>query len=58
MVDEVDVRISLAMDPYNVRNLDEYDVETAPVLAPVETAFRRAYEGFTHSHASIMAFPP
>ena len=50
MVDEVDSRISPAMDPYNVRNLEEYDDETAPVLGHVENAFRRAYEALRDVH--------
>lgn len=45
MSTDIDTRISPALHPRNVREVDGYNEETAPVLAPTETAFSAAYEG-------------
>jgi hypothetical protein len=46
----VDTRITPALHPGNVREIDGYDGETAVVLAPTETAFSAAYEGLRKVH--------
>jgi hypothetical protein len=43
MSTQIDPRITPALHPLNVREVEGYDEETAPVLAPTETAFDAAY---------------
>ncbi len=45
MSEDVDVRITPSLHPNNVKQVDGYDDDTAPYLAPVETAFSEAYLG-------------
>lgn len=42
---EIDTRVTPALHPDNVKEVEGYNDETAPVLAPTETAFSTAYEG-------------
>jgi hypothetical protein len=44
MSTEIDPRITPALHPLNVREVEGYDDETAQVLGPTETAFGAAYE--------------
>lgn len=41
----VDVRVSPGLHPDNVKQIDGFDEQTAPYLAPTMTAFSTAYEG-------------
>ncbi|PZT22179.1 hypothetical protein A7X86_05150 [Stenotrophomonas maltophilia] len=45
MTDSVDVRITPALHPDNVKAIEGFDEQTAPYLAPTMTAFSTAYEG-------------
>lgn len=45
MSDKIDARISPALHPANVAQIDGYDADTAPVLAATMTAFDEAYRG-------------
>ena len=45
MTDNVDPRITPTLHPENVKNIEGYDDQTAPYLAPTMTAFSTAYEG-------------
>jgi hypothetical protein len=45
MSENIDTRVSPALHPHNVREIDGYDDSTAPYLVPTETAFSTAYEG-------------
>jgi tetratricopeptide (TPR) repeat protein len=45
MTDNVEVRITPALHPDNVKSIDGFDEQTAPYLAPTMTAFSTAYEG-------------
>lgn len=45
MTDNVDARITPSLHPDNVKNIDGFDEQTAPYLAPTMTAFSTAYEG-------------
>jgi hypothetical protein len=47
---EIDVRVSPALHPLNVREVDGYCEETAPILAPTESAFRTAYDAVRACH--------
>lgn len=44
MSESIDTRITPALHPVNVRELDDYSEETAGVLARTESAFAHAYE--------------
>jgi hypothetical protein len=44
MSDNIDTRVSLALHPDNVKEIEGYDDETIAVLAPTVTAFSEAYE--------------
>lgn len=44
MPDNIDTRVSLALHPDNVMEIDGFDDETAAVLAPTMTAFSEAYQ--------------
>lgn len=50
MSDEVDSRVSPALHPLNVQQIEGYSNETAPFLAPTEAAFRQAYEACRDVH--------
>ena len=50
MTDNVDVRITPALHPDNVKSIDGFDEQTAPYLAPTMTAFSTAYEGIRAVH--------
>lgn len=50
MSDEVDSRVSPALHPLNVRQVDGYSEETAPLLAPTEAAFLQAYQACRDVH--------
>lgn len=50
MADDIDTRITPALHPQNVKEVDGWDAETAPILAPTETAFSTAYEGIRAVH--------
>ena len=45
MAMNVDTKVTPALHPINVKKIDGYDEETAPVLAATEKAFAAAYEG-------------
>lgn len=45
MPTEIDIKITPALHPDNVKEIDGYDDDTAPVLAPTMTAFDEAYQG-------------
>ncbi|MEZ0002919.1 hypothetical protein [Sinorhizobium fredii] len=47
---EIDHRVSASLHPDNVKQINGYDDETAPVLAPTMTAFSEAYEGIRAVH--------
>lgn len=44
MVDNIDTRITPALHPLNVQELDGYSEETAGILSKTESAFAHAYE--------------
>jgi hypothetical protein len=46
----VDIRVTPALHPDNVKNLDGFDGQTAPYVAPTQTAFSEAYEGIRAVH--------
>jgi hypothetical protein len=50
MSEEIDTRVTPALHPINVRELDGYDDETASILGPTETAFDEAYKGIASVH--------
>ncbi|MBS1832579.1 MAG: hypothetical protein JST65_07700 [Acidobacteria bacterium] len=52
MSTEIDPRITPALHPLNVREVEGYDDETAPVLAPTETAFDAAYRSIGEVYAA------
>lgn len=45
MSTDIDHRITPALHPRNVQEVEGYDEDTAAILAPTETAFSTAYEG-------------
>lgn len=50
MASDVDTRVTPALHPDNVKEIDGYDTETALVLGPTVTAFSEAYEGIRSVH--------
>jgi hypothetical protein len=48
----VSTKVTPALHPDNVTQVDGYDEETAPVLAPTLTAFDEAYQGIQQVHAA------
>lgn len=52
MVDNIETRVTPALHPENIKSIDGWDEETAPVLGPTETAFSAAYEGIKSVHAA------
>jgi len=52
MADMVDTRVTPALHPNNVKEIEGYDDETAPVLAPTVTAFDEAYQGIAAVHTA------
>lgn len=52
MSTDIDTRISPALHPQNVKEIDGYGEDTAPILGPTETAFSAAYEGIRAVHAA------
>lgn len=52
MSTEINPNITPALHPLNVRELPEWDDETAPVLAPTETAFDGAYRAIGEIYAA------
>ena len=55
MSTEVDSRISPALHPGNVKQIEGYDDEVAPILAPTETAFDAAYQSIQAVYAARSA---
>jgi len=47
MADNIDTRVTPALHPEVVKALEGYDSDTAPYLAPTETAFSEAYIGIS-----------
>jgi len=43
MADEIDTRVTPSFHPDTVRAIDEYDDDTASILAGTEAAFNEAY---------------
>jgi hypothetical protein len=52
MSEEIDVRVTPALHPRNVAEIDGYDDDTALVLGPVVTAFDAAYQGIGAVHTA------
>ena len=52
MDEEIDTRVTPALHPHNVRQLDGYDDDTASILGPAETAFSEAYKGIAQVHTA------
>jgi hypothetical protein len=52
MDEEIDTRVTPALHPHNVRELDGYDDDTASILGPAETAFSEAYKGIAQVHTA------
>lgn len=52
MATEVSTKISPSLHPDNVREVDGFDDDTAPVLAQTVTAFDAAYQGVLAVHAA------
>lgn len=52
MADDIDTRITPTLHPDSVTQIDGYDDDTAPVLAPTMTAFSNAYEGIRAVYAA------
>jgi dGTP triphosphohydrolase len=52
MDEEIDTRVTPALHPINVRELDGYDDDTASILGPAETAFSEAYMGIAQVHTA------
>lgn len=50
MSENIDIRVSPSLHPDTVKNIEGYDDEIAPVLAPTMTAFSEAYEGLRKVH--------
>lgn len=50
MADEIDTRITPSFHPETIREVDEYDDETASILAGTEAAFDAAYSGVGRVH--------
>lgn len=50
MTDNIDPRITPALHPDNVKNIEGYDEQTAPYLGSTMTAFSTAYEGIRAVH--------
>jgi hypothetical protein len=50
MSTELDIRVSPALHPDNVKEIDGYDAETALVLGPTVEAFEAAYRGVGAVH--------
>lgn len=50
MPTKVDHRVSPSLHADNVKSIDGYDDDTAPVLAPTMTAFDEAYQGIAKVH--------
>ncbi|WP_166042135.1 hypothetical protein [Sphingosinicella sp. YJ22] len=48
--DNIDVRVTPALHPENIKQLDGWDEEVAPILSQTETAFSTAYEGLKAIH--------
>lgn len=52
MSTEVSMKITPSLHPDNVKHIEGYDEDTAPVLAPTMTAFSEAYEGLRLVHTA------
>ena len=52
MPTEIHSQVTPALHPENVKQIEGYDDETAPVLAPTMTAFDEAYQGIAKVHAA------
>lgn len=52
MDEEIDTRVTPALHPINVRDLDEWGEDTASILGPAETAFSEAYMGIAQVHTA------
>lgn len=50
MSDYIDTRVTPSLHPDNVKEIDGYDEQTAPVLAPTMTAFDTAYQAIGSVH--------
>ena len=50
MSDYIDTRVTPSLHPDNVKEIDGYDEQTAPVLAPTMTAFDNAYQAVIAVH--------
>lgn len=55
MADEVDTRVTPSFHPDTVRAIDEYDDDTASILAGTEAAFNEAYIGVGRVHDASAA---
>lgn len=52
MTTDISTQITPALHPDNIKQIDGYDDETAPVLAPTMTAFDEAYQGIAAVHTA------
>ncbi|MFC3162443.1 hypothetical protein [Ciceribacter thiooxidans] len=52
MSTEISTQITPALHPDNVMEIEGYDTDTAPFLAPTMTAFSEAYEGLRQVHTA------
>ncbi len=52
MSTEISTQITPALHPDNVMQIEGYDSDTAPILAPTMTAFSEAYEGLRQVHTA------
>jgi hypothetical protein len=50
MSDNIDIRVTPALHPDNVKEIEGYDSETEAILAPTVTAFDEAYRGIAKVH--------
>lgn len=50
MSTEIDTRVTPALHPQNVKEIEGYGEDTAPILGPTEIAFSTAYEGIRAVH--------
>lgn len=50
MSDEVDVRVTVSLDPSNIAALSDYDDDTRPLLGHAETTMSEAYEALKSIH--------
>ncbi len=55
MADEIDTRVTPSFHPDTVRAIDEYDDDTASILAGAEAAFSEAYIGVGRVHDASAA---